>query len=67
MPETPPTVAVVTAQSLEDWCRAGRTLHNLALAHQDAARPFESRACHLQSTDAHTRANARTRADSITP
>ena len=53
--------------------RAGHTLSNLAVAHQDAARPTEARAHYLQSADAYTRANtpaeaanAQSRADALT-
>ncbi|MEW1832741.1 tetratricopeptide repeat protein [Streptomyces sp. NPDC088196] len=61
-------------REFEDWYRAGRTLANLALAHESAARPTEARAHYLQSADAYTRANApteaaesRTRAEELTP
>ncbi|MEV0740794.1 tetratricopeptide repeat protein [Streptomyces sp. NPDC050549] len=61
-------------REFEDWYRVGRTLCNLALAYQHAARPAEARTCYLQSTDAYTRANApaeaaqaRTWAEEITP
>ena len=49
-------------RDFEDWYRTGRTLSNLALAHQAAARPAEARACHLQSAHAYARANAPTEA-----
>jgi tetratricopeptide (TPR) repeat protein len=57
----------------EDWYETGRTLSNLARAHQHAARPAEAHTCFLQSAAAFTRANAPTeaavaqsRADSLT-
>ncbi|MEV6947414.1 tetratricopeptide repeat protein [Streptomyces sp. NPDC051172] len=64
--------ALEVFREFEDWYGTGQTLHNLALVHQDAARP--AHACYLQAADAYTRANApteaaqaRTRADDITP
>uniref|UniRef100_UPI003A8A567E tetratricopeptide repeat protein n=1 Tax=Streptomyces sp. Agncl-13 TaxID=3400628 RepID=UPI003A8A567E len=54
--------ALEGCREFDDWYRAGRTLLNLALAHQRAARPAEARAHYLQSADAYTRANAPTEA-----
>ncbi|MFG2778393.1 tetratricopeptide repeat protein [Streptomyces prunicolor] len=61
-------------REFEDWYGTGQTLYNLALAHEDAARPAEARARYLQSADAYIRADAlteaaeaRTRAEEITP
>ena len=54
--------ALEVFRDFENWYRAGQTLHNLALAHKHAAHPAEARACHLQSADAFTRANAPTEA-----
>ncbi|WP_229914156.1 tetratricopeptide repeat protein [Streptomyces capitiformicae] len=45
-------------QEFEDWYETGQTLHNLALAHEEAARTAEARAHHLRAADAFTRANA---------
>ncbi|MGW1880093.1 hypothetical protein [Streptomyces sp. NPDC001975] len=54
--------AVRVYQEFEDWYRAGRTLHSLAIAHEAAQRPADARTCWLQAADAYTRANAPTEA-----
>ncbi|MEV6498319.1 tetratricopeptide repeat protein [Streptomyces prunicolor] len=67
------TKALEGLREFDDWYETGRTLYNLALAHQDAARPAEARTHYLQSAAAFTRANApaeaalaQSRADSLT-
>ncbi|MFD7767116.1 tetratricopeptide repeat protein, partial [Streptomyces sp. NPDC059787] len=45
-------------RGFEDRYGEGRTLHNLARAHEAAHRPAEARAAYLQAADAYTRANA---------
>ncbi|MFI6409937.1 tetratricopeptide repeat protein [Streptomyces sp. NPDC050548] len=49
-------------REFDDWYETGRALSNLALAHQQAARPAEARTHYLQSAAAFTRANAPTEA-----
>ncbi|MEU0742407.1 tetratricopeptide repeat protein, partial [Streptomyces sp. NPDC006134] len=54
--------ALQIRREFEDWYGAGKTLENLARAHEDADRPADARACWLQSADAFTRANEPDRA-----
>ena len=49
-------------REFDNWYESGHTLSNLAIAHQQAARPAEARTHYLQSADAYTRANAPTEA-----
>lgn len=61
-------------REFEDWYDEGLTLHNLALAHEEAHRPAEARTAYFRAADAYTQANApteaaqcRTWADDLTP
>jgi tetratricopeptide (TPR) repeat protein len=46
----------------DNWYETGRTLHNLARAHQAVGDPAAARTAWLQAADAYTRANAPTEA-----
>ncbi|WP_406454493.1 tetratricopeptide repeat protein [Streptomyces sp. NBC_01622] len=50
--------AVHGCREFDDWYGTGRTLYNLALAHQQVSRPAEACTCFLQAAAAFTRANA---------